>query len=248
MTASSIGLGPLSREDSELIRQWRIADRATLRTRTLPTKESQGRFFDQIVVNGDGASRYFSVVKYSGDGGFGWAQGDCVGVGSLTQINWEAGTAEIGLLVSPQHRRAGVGRAAARLLLEEGFNVLRLGHIYGEVFGCNVVGMEFWSRLVKDWQGTTTMLPGRTFWRGQHWDSLYFDFDAPPEGADRPRPPSARMPAPGVYALIDDERQMFKWSDGLWAFRVNPTVQFERVRTNWADELWLSGRLRKVGE
>lgn len=164
---SVLMLDALTVGDCEAARVWRNAARETLRTPFLLTETMQRDFYAEVVCNRQSVHRYFAVRQGSA----------LIGMGGLTNIAWEAGSAEISLILSPNSRGAGFGRQSALLLLREAFHVLRLVHVYGEVYHSNKGAVAFWSKLAAEWKARTAVLPARTFWNGQHWDSLYFDFD-----------------------------------------------------------------------
>lgn len=185
-------LGALSSEDCEQVRVWRNQVPNTLRTPFRLTRAMQADFYQSVVSNRHSRHRYYGLYVVDRDGG-----GDsCVGMGGLTDVAWEAGTAEISLILAPGARGRGWGRYAVYLLLKEGFHALRLAHIYGEVNGSNQAGWAFWKHLADDWGATTTVLPARTFWDGRHWDSLYFDYATLPVWA----PPG--VPAPELTGVV----------------------------------------------
>lgn len=61
----------------------------------------------------------------------------CVGVCGLTDIDLINGHAEFSLYIDPKCQGRGLGRAALKTLIEYGFDVLRLNHIFGETFEGN---------------------------------------------------------------------------------------------------------------
>lgn len=131
------------------------------------TDTMQRDFYSEVVCNRRSPHRYFAIRLGPA----------LIGMGGLTNIAWEAGSAEISLILSAEQRGKGLGRQSVVLLLEEAFCVLRLVHVYGEVYQSNPGALGFWSRLARDWDAKTAILPARSFWAGRHWDSLYFDFD-----------------------------------------------------------------------
>lgn len=171
MRLEGLALDALTAEDCEAARGWRNVARETLRTPFMLTETMQRDFYGDVVCNRRSAHRYFAIRL----------NGALIGMGGLTNIAWEAGSAEISLILAPSHRGEGLGRQSVVLLLEEAFCVLRLVHVYGEVYQSNPGALGFWSRLARDWDAKTATLPARSFWAGQHWDSLYFDFDSCPD-------------------------------------------------------------------
>lgn len=60
-----------------------------------------------------------------------------VGTCGLTSINYHHGTAEFSLLIGPKYQGNGYGKKGLILLLDYGFNRLRLETIWGEVMEGN---------------------------------------------------------------------------------------------------------------
>lgn len=165
-----VHLAPLSANDCETARGWRNNAPETLRTPFKLTAEMQADFYRNVVCNRYSVHRYYGVHR---DGlGF-------IGMGGLTNIAWEAGSAEISLILAPSHRQHGLGRPSVEALLDEAFGVMRLAQVYGEVYESNPKAHGFWSKLAAERGARTAVLPARTFWAGRHWDSLYFSFVSP---------------------------------------------------------------------
>lgn len=165
--AGTIRLDVLTAGDCELIRRWRNAVPESLRTPFLLTEEQQQQFYRDVVCNRSAPHRYFALKDDIG----------LIGMGGLTNIAWENGTAEISLILDPAQSGKGYGTEAVALLLSEGFSRLRLEEIYGECYTCNVPGFNFWLKLTKERGGYATRLPRRKFWNNECWDSYYFSFN-----------------------------------------------------------------------
>lgn len=167
-------LDALTHEDCEAARLWRneLHDAGMLRTTRRLTDEEQSDFFYKVVANPSSRHRYLAVRLVDGLGP------SFVAMVGLTDISPENGTAEISLIVSPENRRHGIGRSAVSLILREAFDRMRLAAVYGEVYRCNTVGVEFWARICGEYGGSRVTLPCRKFWNGVHYDSTYFTVTA----------------------------------------------------------------------
>jgi len=128
----------------------------------LLTIDNQQEFYDEV-TNRYTPHRYFSL--YDGP--------DFIGLGGITNIQWENRTGEISLIINPVFRKKGHGGRAVSLLLDEGFNRLGLKTITGEVYLCNKA-VAFWENMSELYNGYQTTLPRRKFWDGRYWDSMYF--------------------------------------------------------------------------
>lgn len=61
----------------------------------------------------------------------------CVGVVSLSDIDWVNRRAEFSIFVDPSLKGCGYGKAGLRALLKHAFNVLNLDTVWGESFAGN---------------------------------------------------------------------------------------------------------------
>ncbi len=168
-------LDGVSREDCQRVRAWRNAEHAngSLRTPYPLSADQQDRFFEDLAPQD--RQRYYAVRQ---TGQPAYTQAAMVG---LTNIAWENGTAELSLIVNPDYRRIGVGRAAVALILREAFERLRLAAVVGEVYHCNAAALPFWRQCVAEHHGSMVVLPCRKFWNGQHYDADVFTICAPTE-------------------------------------------------------------------
>lgn len=156
-------LEPVTREGCELARLWRNQALGTLRTPFPLTMEQQESFYDSL-QDRVSPHRYWEV-RMGSEG--------MVGLVGLTNIDFYNGCAEISLIISPNERGKGVGSGAVDLVLREAFDNMRLHQVYGEVYFSNP-GVAFWRKVVTNYGGYSCELPDRKWWKGQHWNSLYF--------------------------------------------------------------------------
>jgi len=70
-----------------------------------------------------------------------------IGMISLFKINKNSGNAEIGLWITPEHQEEGFGTEATRLILEYGFNELRMHRLFARVFENNPESIRVWEKL-----------------------------------------------------------------------------------------------------
>lgn len=162
-------LRPLSAEDCERVRLWRLACRESLRTPSMLTHAQQADFYQKVVSDRRAEARYFGVHP---DGA------EClVAMVGLAPIQWENGLAEISLIVDPEQAGKGIGEAAVALVLKEGFDRLRLATIFGECYECSPA-LGFWEKVVLVYGAQLTWLPRRKFWAGQFWRALIFTITA----------------------------------------------------------------------
>ena len=100
---------------------------------------------------------------------------DFIGMGGLTNIEWENGCAEISLIINPEYRRQGKGKEAVDLLLIQAFSTMRLLSVYGEVYECG--NIKFWRKQLELHTHYQTKLANRKYYDGKMYDSLWFSFD-----------------------------------------------------------------------
>ena len=155
-------LSTLTREQVQQVRKWRNYELQFLRTPYMITEKMQDNFYDNVINDRDSKHRYFAIL----DG--------CsfIGMGGLTNIEWENGTAEISLIINPKYRGKGHGLEAVDLLFDEGFHNMRLYSVFGEVYDCGNRG--FWEKVVKRYNGYKTNLVNRKFYNGLSYDSMWF--------------------------------------------------------------------------
>ena len=193
-----IELRPLSADDMETVRVWRLGCPETLRTPYMLTKEMQQQYYRDVICNREGHTRYWGLWRRVVNGGVrmtdprigpvGYTQSEYVfiGYGGLENISWENGNAEISLLIGPEYRKQGYGREAVKLFLGQAFDVMRLHSVYGECYLCGP--WRFWDGLISNAYGNGSFdgiddyaehyqfLPCRKLWNGVHYDSYYFTF------------------------------------------------------------------------
>ena len=155
-------LRPPTRENLEKVRLWRNDLMESLRTPFMMTKEQQEDFYDTI-SSGTSVHRYYEL----------WDNGEFVGLGGITYIQWENRCGEISLILSPDSRGKGIGRNAVAELYRTAFNELNLNMVFGECYSCNRA-MAFWINTTRQYNGNETVLWDRKYWNGKYYDSIYF--------------------------------------------------------------------------
>ena len=152
----------LTRSQIQSVREWRNNELQFLRTPYMITEEMQNNFYDVTVQDRRSQHRYFAIM----DGG------NFIGMGGLTNIEWENGTAEISLIIAPYYRGKGYGFKSVDLILHEAFDSMRLYSVYGEVYNCGNRG--FWEKIVEQRSGYMTNLVDRKMYNGKIYDSMWF--------------------------------------------------------------------------
>jgi len=126
------------------------------------TEQMQDEFYDNVINNRDSNHRYFALVE----------ELELIGMGGLTNIEREHGTAEISLILQPGYRGKGNGRIAVALLRHEAIYNMRLSSLYGEVYDCGNRG--FWEKVVENYGGYKTDLVKRKYWNAVMHGSMWF--------------------------------------------------------------------------
>lgn len=173
-------LDTLTRGQCQLVREWRNAEPQFLRTPYMITEKMQDDFFDNVINDRDSKHRYFAIIEdvketiQTSDTHFEERMNTFIGMGGLTNIEWENGTAEISLIINPDYRRQGKGAKAVDLMLIQAFNIMRLLSVYGEVYRCGNVA--FWESIVKEYEPDSyrTDLPNRKYFNGVMFPSVWF--------------------------------------------------------------------------
>jgi RimJ/RimL family protein N-acetyltransferase len=150
-----VNLRPVTPDECELVRQWRNAPDVLpmLRTKVPLTVEQQQAFYRDVIANPDSNHRYYALVHES----------LFIGMGGLTYLDRVPGEAEISLILGPEFRRAGLGRAAVLALRAEALRV-GLAWIIGECYETNPA-RDFWVKVTSRLDGSIRYLPGRFFFR-----------------------------------------------------------------------------------
>lgn len=162
-------LRPLSADDCERVRLWRLGCRESLRTSYMLTHSQQADFYEEVVSDRHADARYFGVHSEDAD--------RLVGMVGLGPIQVENGLAEISLILDPEERGKGIGEAAVALILEEAFDRMRLATIFGEAYECSPA-LGFWEKVALGYGAELVWLPRRKFWAGQFWRALIFTITA----------------------------------------------------------------------
>ena len=174
-------LDALTREDVQKVREWRNADLTPWRTTYLLTAGMQEDFYRKYVDSRNSPHRYWAIKDedkfVDGDVGYRFParKGTLIGMGGLTDISPENRNAEITLTIDPALAGKGYGEKAVGLIYDQAFNYMNLDNVYGEVYWCNEKGVNFWDKIVEKYRGRRVILPNRKYWKGQYYDSDYFN-------------------------------------------------------------------------
>ena len=163
---------PLSMEYMEEIREWRNQIPETLRTPYFLTKEQQEDYYSHIICARDSTTRYWAFISVDPQNKN--ASYCLAGMGGVENIIWESRIGEISVIVKPELRGKGYGKAIVNAILTMAFNQINLDHVFGECYTCGNIG--FWNNMIKKYGATHTVLPARKYFNGKYWDSLYFTF------------------------------------------------------------------------
>lgn len=136
---------PLTLEEVQLVREWRNDPAVLPMLRTgYKTEDEQAQFYRDVICNPESVHRYYAVIA---------PNGAFVGMGGLTYL--VLGEAEISLILAPESRGCGLGRAAVDALLAE---AKRLGVV-------QVIGECYEQGNVAFWAKQLQRKPGAMLWR-----------------------------------------------------------------------------------
>lgn len=127
LDGDGVALRTIEEEDLEFL-QTQINDPRIWRAigRSNPvTAEQEREFYENVVCEDDGVQLLIAV------------DAEPVGTIGLHAIDRETGSAEIGYWVAPDHHSQGYGTEAAALIVDYGFDQLRLHRIAASVFEFN---------------------------------------------------------------------------------------------------------------
>lgn len=153
-----------TKEDCEIVRQWRNQDISGLRTPYFLTKEQQENFYKDVINERSSRDRYWSIYD----------EDKFIGFGGITNIQWENSIGEISLIINPKYRDNGFGKESVELILDEAFNRMNLKTVFGE---CYMIDdkWKFWKSVLRT--PYVMNLPNRKYWNGKYYDSFYFSVD-----------------------------------------------------------------------
>jgi RimJ/RimL family protein N-acetyltransferase len=167
-------LEALTLDQCQKVRLWRNEALETLRTPYPLTVSQQGTFYRDVVCDRNSPHRYWAIVRTVDNPIQGVvSESDFIGMGGITNIQWENRIGEISLIIDPARRGKGEGGKAVDLLLGNAFNCLNLQTVFGECYKSNPA-WGFWQKLNNAY---LTDLPKRKYFDGKYWDSLYFSID-----------------------------------------------------------------------
>jgi len=140
----------------------------------------QEDFYRDVVCNRNSPHRYWGIVsedefkRHSVGYDYPAKKGKLLGMGGLTNIEWENSQAEISVIIDPTLQRQGYGKEAVHLLLDQAFNYLNLELVYGECY-LSHEGFRFWHKVVDTYKGGTASIRKGKLWDGKRYGTLYFD-------------------------------------------------------------------------
>jgi len=167
-------LDVLTLEQCEQVRLWRNDALYALRTPYPLTAEQQADFYRNVVCDRNARSRYWAVLNGSGSHHVGDPDSDFIGMVGLENLEWENEIAEISIMVDPALRGKHKGGEALHLLLDEGFNQMRLDLIWGICYECNPA-MGFWENMIAKYNMQFHWKRRQKQWKGKKYRGLYFD-------------------------------------------------------------------------
>jgi RimJ/RimL family protein N-acetyltransferase len=159
-----IKIETLELEDLEKVRKWRADIMETLRTPYMLTKKMQEDYYNNVISKHHSNTRYWKFMdsfKFVGSGG-------------VENIEWENKRGEISLIINPEFRMQGYGKRIIDIIIDKAFNYLNLEFIWGECYCCGAIG--FWEKIIIRKKAFKTILPNRKYYKGNYWNSLYFEF------------------------------------------------------------------------
>ena len=136
---NKIELSRIKKEDLELLKKWRN-DSKILKFNTqyfLLNMDHQKKWFDE--VNDKESRNKMFVFKY---------RNKAVGVGGLIHLDKQNKNADVAIILgeSKMHGK-GLGKKALQLLVDYGFNKMKLHRIGAEIFENNKISLKLFEKL-----------------------------------------------------------------------------------------------------
>ena len=162
----------LTKQDAELVRQWRNLNLAIWRTPYLLGESMQADWYEKDVCNRDSKNRWWAVRHEISE----ITDSEFIGMVGLVGTSLENRNAEFTIIINPSLTRKGYGTQALKLLLDKGFFEINLENIYSEAYTCNP-NIDFWYKTFKRFEIDYVFLRARKFYNGEYWSSVYFNFN-----------------------------------------------------------------------
>ncbi|MBZ0282754.1 MAG: GNAT family N-acetyltransferase [Anaerolineae bacterium] len=200
LSTSRIRLRPLETRDLEaLVLAYQDLDmQLTTDGDAPPMSDVETRaLWTEILTNPGADLRYFAIEPLAGNPG----EGHIVGACSLQHIDFRNRHAELGIFMTAQEWRGqGYGTEAVRLLLDYGFEVVRLDKVYLGVYDFNEAGLRSYERVGFRYEGRLRQM---LHYEGCYWDEWpmrilrgeWEQFRLPPAHGLRPYHPDDYMAA-----------------------------------------------------
>lgn len=130
-----------------------------------PMSDVEARaLWTEILTNPGVELRYFAIEPLAGNPG----EGQIVGACSLQHIDLRNRHAELGIfMTSTEWRGQGYGTEAVRLLVDYGFEVVRLDKIHLGVYDFNEAGLRSYERVGFRYEGRLRQM---FYYQGRCWD------------------------------------------------------------------------------
>lgn len=162
LEGETVTLRPIEEDDLAFL-QRAVNDPAIWRPigRPEPVNAVQEReFFEEQVCGGEGISLLVTVDDATR-----------VGIVSLTRVDHEAGCAEVGYWIAPDHQREGYASEAVSLLATYGFDQRNFHRLEARVFDCNEGSQQLLESLGFSREG---VFRDRVFLDGSYHDALWY--------------------------------------------------------------------------
>ena len=180
-------LKPLSIQDMETVREWRLEVPETLRTPYDLTREMQEDYYKNEICNRDSRTRYWGLwgdidkvdvtTITDTEPTYAMVTGKdmLIGYGGIENIEWENSRGEISLLIGPDYRKQGYGTKAVEAILFKAFHFLGLRNVHGECY-LSSPAVPFWEKLIWKYGGMCADFPETKFYNGKYCHSYLFNF------------------------------------------------------------------------
>jgi RimJ/RimL family protein N-acetyltransferase len=155
-----------TKEDLEIVRQWRNENPQNYRTTIQLTPEQQEDYYNRVICDRKSDTRLWMVWNSIGH--------QPAGMIGLEFISVENRNAELLFVWNPRNEfNPGEAETLVNELLKKAFLNVNLENVYIEVYECNDI-FHFWKGIADKYHCKKATLENKRYYDGEYWNALYF--------------------------------------------------------------------------
>lgn len=154
----------IEKKDLGQIVQERNNAMGSLRTSYRLNNEMQEKYFNDVICNRQGLTRYWMFAENE----------KSIGYGGIENIEWDNRRGEISILVFKNFIGLGYGKKCVEKILRQAFSYMNLRFVWGLCYETG--NWRFWIKIIKQYRAFFVWLPNQKYYKGQYYKGLYFQF------------------------------------------------------------------------